>query len=174
MDPLSITAGIIAVIGAARSAQQGLNRLLSLQGANEQLLQTINEVCCSKLLDAPINWQYYVRRKAKVTCWQYKVSDLRALLNDVHEILKSSSTFQDKFSSQSSESLPKLIQYAQKILEDLEKLVAKCLTAPLHDEDPVKVKKWTWLRTAEKMKPLQESLRHVRNSFSATLSSMTS
>jgi hypothetical protein len=56
MDPLSITAGIIAVIGAARSAQQGLNRLLSLRGANEQVLQTINEVCYSKkLLDAPIN-----------------------------------------------------------------------------------------------------------------------
>ena len=44
MDPLSISASIIAVIGTIRTVSQGLERLASLRHAPDQLLALTNEV----------------------------------------------------------------------------------------------------------------------------------
>lgn len=43
MDPLSITGTVIAILQLARSSGQGLNKLLSLRGAPQQLQQMWNE-----------------------------------------------------------------------------------------------------------------------------------
>jgi len=44
MDPLSLTASIIAVVTALHSAAQGLEKILSIREAPEQLAQVYNEV----------------------------------------------------------------------------------------------------------------------------------
>lgn len=43
-DPLSIASGIIAVLGAAGKTAQGLDKLLALRHADEELFALINEV----------------------------------------------------------------------------------------------------------------------------------
>lgn len=43
-DPLSISAGILAVLGAAGKTAQGLEQVYSLKDASKDLLCVINEV----------------------------------------------------------------------------------------------------------------------------------
>jgi hypothetical protein len=44
-DPLSLTASILAVVGAAQAAAKGIRKIIALKNAPEQLLQIYNEVC---------------------------------------------------------------------------------------------------------------------------------
>jgi len=44
MDPLSITAGVLALLGAARKTFQGLEKLLALKDAPRELVVIVNEV----------------------------------------------------------------------------------------------------------------------------------
>lgn len=50
MDPLSLTANILAVVGAAKSAAQGLSRLRNMRRAPQKLLLFTNEVGTVPLL----------------------------------------------------------------------------------------------------------------------------
>lgn len=55
MDPLSLTASIIAVIGAASATAQALEKLRSLRHAPQQILVVLNEVC--RLACQDVIWQ---------------------------------------------------------------------------------------------------------------------
>ena len=44
-DPLSLTASILAVAGAAQVAAKCVGKIILLKNAPEQLLQIYNEVC---------------------------------------------------------------------------------------------------------------------------------
>lgn len=50
MDPLSLAANIIAVIGAASATAEGLKRIVRLRQAPEEALQFMNEVHFSSIL----------------------------------------------------------------------------------------------------------------------------
>lgn len=45
MDPLSITASVIAVVQLAAAVGKGFRLLLDAHGSSDQLLQIMNEVC---------------------------------------------------------------------------------------------------------------------------------
>ncbi|PWY90020.1 hypothetical protein BO70DRAFT_132733 [Aspergillus heteromorphus CBS 117.55] len=145
MDPLSLTASIIAVVQAAASVEHGLAKLLAVRGANDHLLQTINEV-----------------------------SDLRAILHDIHATIKS----RDECTmgeSKALETLPALCTEIQRSIQELDTLVAGCIIyEPRDGETPWKVKRIAWLKANEKMKAIQNELRESRLKLSTAIASMLS
>jgi len=50
MDPLSISASILTIVGAAEATRKGIQRLSSLRHAQAQLDAVNNEVCMMMLI----------------------------------------------------------------------------------------------------------------------------
>ena len=147
MDPLTITTGILAILGAAAKADQGLRKLLALRGASDQLLQLLNEV-----------------------------NDLRAVLADIQQTLDIRSRDQSA-GAIITQTLPALCSQVQRSTNELEKLIATCLDEGRQSDKGAsaqKVKKMRWILANEKMKDIQNDIREGRLKLSMAIASMLS
>ena len=136
-DPLSITASIIAVIGAAEGVTKTLAKIRNIRNAPQELLSLINEV-----------------------------SDLRIIFGDVQKYLQNAqrsqsmprrSTHQEELHHMSI-----LINRAKDKLLELDKLIQYRLTKPESIADHVKVSRREWARAKSTIEGFRQSLRDIR------------
>ena len=78
-DPLSVTASIIAVLGAAEGVSKTLAKIRNLRHAPEELLALINEVSDLRIILGDV--QNYVRDNAGFPALQDTLQHLSVLLN---------------------------------------------------------------------------------------------
>ena len=139
MDPLSLTASIIAVISAARALTLGLNKLGSVRGASA-LLDSVKE----------------------------EVSSLCAVLGQVEHGITHLGIFSSFSSEELSRSaqepgqlLQSILHNAQQKLLQLRQIVDSCLKDASNGEAP-KVRKLLWLRRQSQIEQLQKEVSDIR------------
>ena len=131
-DPLSITAGIVAVVGAAGGITKTLGKIKDLRNAPDELLALINEV-----------------------------SDLRLILNDLqHYILQN--TQRQQILQEELQHLSILVGRAKDKLLQLDELIQYRLVKPDSIFGEIKVSKREWARARSSIVRFQQSLRDIR------------
>lgn len=145
MDPLSITAATLALIGAANQVAVGLSKLASLKGAPAAILALNNEVSDLRLVLQEAEPLLLKHKQATApsqpTCPQ-KMVDATFLLS---------------------------IERAKEKLLDLESVIQNRLMTRLGAIDRL-----GWLREQDKVRKAQTDLRTVRLNITAALGVVTS
>ena len=147
MDPLSMTAGILAVIGAGSTVHKGLKKILSARRLPDILFQLNNEV-----------------------------TDLQYVVQDVDDLLRqrSQSTGEDPCPLSSYASLTSALEHAKATLLALESLIVHELTTVDSLDGRTKMNRITWLRVESKVKSLKDDIRTDRVRLSSALSLLAS
>ncbi|UKZ47295.1 hypothetical protein TrVGV298_001513 [Trichoderma virens] len=145
MDPLSITASVIAIVQLTAAVGSGFQRLMSLRGASDQLLQVMNEV-----------------------------TDLEALARDMQSILQERDEA-SSLDSATLATLPGLCQQVTALMQELKDIVQGCLKEEITSTaSSLKIKRIAWLRAADKMNTMQARIRAMRLRLSSALASIQS
>ena len=147
MDPLSMTAGILAIIGAGSTVRKGLKKIISARRLPHILLQLNNEV-----------------------------TDLQYVVQDVDDLLRqqSQSTEEDRCPLLSQASLTSALEHARVTLLALESLIVNELTTVNSLDGRTKMNRITWLRTESKVKSLKDDIQTDRVRLSSALSLLAS
>ena len=143
-DPLSFTAGIIAVIGAADGVATTLAKIRSLRNAPDELLALTNEV-----------------------------SDLRIILRDIENHFSQSTnrpqTPQDQLGHMSV-----LINRAKERILELDRLIQYRLVKPESVSDQIKISRQQWARAKDVINKFRQSLRDIRLNLMAQMLTINS
>ena len=147
MDPLSMTAGILAIIGAGSTIRKGLKKIISARRLPDILLQLNNEV-----------------------------TDLQYVVQDVDDLLRqrSQSTAEDQCPLSGHASLTSALEHAKATLLALESLIVNELTTVDSLDGRTKLNRITWLRVESKVKSLKDNIRTDRIRLSSALSLLAS
>ena len=147
MDPLSMTASILAVVGAGSTVRKGLKKLISARRLPDILLQLNNEV-----------------------------TDLQYIIQDVNDLLRqrSQSTGEDRCPLSSHTSLTSALEHAKATLLALESLIVYELTIVDSLNGRTKIDWIMWLRVESKVKSLTDDIRTDRVRLSSALSLLAS
>ena len=147
MDPLSMTAGILAIIGAGSTVRKGLKKIISARRLPDILLQLNNEV-----------------------------TDLQYVVQDVDDLLRqrSPSTGEDRRPLSSQASLTSALEHARATLLALESLIVNELTTVDSLDGRTKMNRITWLRVESKVKGLKDDIQTDRVRLSSALSLLAS
>ena len=147
MDPLSLTASILAVIGASSAIGRGLKKTISARRVPNILLQLNNEV----------------------TDLQYVVQDIEDLLRQ-----KAQTSREDRGLLPSYASLSWALGHTKQTLLALESLIAYELSTVDSRDGRSKINWITWLRAESKVKSLKDDIRTDRVRLSSALSLLAS
>lgn len=146
MDPLSISAAIVALIGAANQVAIGLNKLASLKGASAAILQLNNEVSDLRLILQETEHLLLRHRQAAgpdlATCAATSVDEPLLLLS---------------------------IDQARNNLMDVESLIQNRLMTRLGVID-----KLGWLLDQDKVRKAKENIRKAKLDITAALGVVSS
>ena len=147
MDPLSLTAGILAIVGAGNTVRKGLKKIISARRLPDILLQLNNEV-----------------------------TDLQYVVQDVDDFLRQRSqpTGEDRCPVSSHASLISALEHAKATLLALESLIVYELTTVDSLDGRTKIDWVTWLRVQSKVKSLKDDIRTDRVRLSSALSLLAS
>ena len=131
-DPLSITASIIAVVGAAEGVGKTINKIRNFREAPYELFSLINEI-----------------------------SDFRIVLGDIEgNLIQNTSYIQ--LQAEQSEHMSALLDRAKEQLLQLDELVQYQLVRPDSTSQQVKVSRQTWARATNTVKTYRKSIRNTR------------
>ena len=131
-DPLSITASIVAVIGAAGGITKILGKIKNLRNAPNELLALFNEV-----------------------------SDLQIILKDLqHYILQNIE--RPQILQEELQHISILVGRAKDKLLELDELIQYRLVKPESISDQIKVSKREWARAKDSIERFRQSLRDIR------------
>ena len=131
-DPLSITASIIAVVGAAEGVTRTLSKIKSLRKAPDELLALINEV-----------------------------SDLKIILRDVQSYI-ARNTQRPQISQEELDNISTLVNRAKDKLLELDKPIQYKLVKPESISDQIKVSRREWIKAKNTIEKFQQGLRDIR------------
>ena len=147
MDPLSLTASIIAIVGAGSAVGKGLKKILSARNLPDVILQLNNEV-----------------------------TDLQFVVQNVDDLLRhqAESTQEDSRPMQSHTSLAWALVHAKQTLLALESLIAYELTTVDSRNGQAKIDRISWLRAESKVKKLKDDISTDRVRLSTALSLLAS
>lgn len=147
MDPLSLTASIITVVGAGSAVNKGLKKILLARNLPDIVLQLNNEV-----------------------------TDIKYVVHDVDNLLRQHAqiNLDDRRPSQSQASLAWALERAKQTLLALESLIAYELTTVDSHDGRTKIDWISWLRVESKVKSLKDDVRTDRLRLSAALSLLAS
>lgn len=147
MDPLSVTASILAVIGAGSTIGRGLKKIISARHLPDILLQLNNEV-----------------------------TDLQYVVQDVNDLLRQQAqrTREDQDLLPSHASLGWALEHAKQTLLALESLIAYELITVDSRNGRTKIDWISWVRVESKVKSLKDDIRTDRVRLSSALSLLTS
>ena len=147
MDPLSITASILTVVGAGSTIGKGLKKIISARRLPDILLQLNNEV----------------------TDLQWVVQDVDDLLRQQRQV-----TQEDRGLLPSHTSLTSALIYIKRTLLALESLIAYELTIVDSRDGIPRLDRIAWLRVESKATRLKDDIRTDRVRLSTALSLLTS
>ena len=153
MNPLSLTASIIAVIGVGGQAARAVRKLASLKGASDTVLALNNEI-----------------------------SDLRLVVLAIQDIFQKQQTNGVQFpGSTASEvdinaSVTSSLRHAKEKSVELDALYRRLSTSAPGTNGPASlpVNRVAWLREQRRIRQMQEDLRDVRLKLNATLGVLNS
>ena len=136
-DPLSITASIIAVVGAAEGVTKTLAKIRNIRNAPEELLALINEV-----------------------------SDLRIVFGDVQNYIQSTERSQTTSrlatTNEVLQHMAILINRAKYKLLELDQLIQYRLMKPESISNHIKVSRREWTRAKTTIESFRQALRDIR------------
>lgn len=147
MDPLSLTASIITVVGAASTVSRGLKKILSARNLPHIVLQLNNEV-----------------------------TDLQVVIQDVEDLLcrRAQVNREDRKPLQKQASLVRALEHANQTLLALQSLIACKLTTVDSRDGRIKFKRKSWLLVESRVKSLKDEIRTDRLRLSAAQSLLAS
>ena len=147
MDPLSVTASILAIIGAASTVGKGLKKITSARRLPGVLLQLNNEV-----------------------------TDLQYVVQDVHNLLQQQTQIDGENGGllSTNPSLASALGHAKETLLALESLIAYQLTTIDSRDGTTKIDSISWLRLEPKVKCIKDDIRTDRVRLSSALSLLAS
>ena len=147
MDPLSLTASILAIIGVGSTIGKSLKKLLSARRLPDILLQLNNDL-----------------------------TDLRYVVHDVDDLLQQQVqvTGEDREPLSSYASLTSALEHAKKTLVALELLVVYELTTVSSRDGRTRIDWMSWVRVESKVKRLKKDIRTDRVRLSSAMSLLTS
>ena len=147
MDPISITASILAIVGAGGTIAKLLKKTLAARRLPDILLQLNNEV-----------------------------TDLQYIVQDVDDVLRlqARTIREDQGLLPSSASLSSALEHAKQTLLALESLIAYDLTTVDSRDGMIKINRISWLRVESKVKGLKDIIRTDRIRLSSALSLLAS
>ena len=154
MDPLSLTASIITIIGVGGQAAKAVKKLASIKGTPEILLALNNEL-----------------------------SDLRLIVSAIEDVFRTQQTSSGRLhpggqvheASVNASIVLSLDQVNQKVheLDAMHQKMTQCASGSNTSTTP-NVNKGVWLAEQKKIKRLQEDLRSSRLKLSAVLGILNS
>ena len=136
-DPLSITASIIAVVGAAEGVTKMIAKIRNIRNAPEELLALINEVSDLRIIFGDV--QHYLQNAQRCQSMPRVFTDL----TELHHMFI-------------------LINRAKYKLLELDELIQYRLTKPESIADHVKVSRREWARSKTTIEGFRQSLRDIR------------
>ena len=147
MDPLSITAGILAIVGAGSSVGKGLKKILTARRLPDILLQLNNEV-----------------------------TDLQYIVQGVDDVLRlqARTIGENQGLLPGPASLTFALEQAKQTLLALESSIAYDLTTVDSRDGTIKIDRISWLRVESKVKGLKDNIRTDRVRLSSALSLLAS
>ena len=149
MDPLSLTASIVAIIGVGGQAAKAIEKLASVRGAPDAILALNNELSDLRLIITAIEEVYQVQRT---------VGSTSSSGNQVYE------------ASIDASIVSSLEQVNSKVLELQSMYQRLTQSIPVSSSSTaLKINRATWLVERKKLKRLQEDLRAARLKLAATL-----
>ncbi len=149
MDPLSVTASLLAVLGAASAAGRALQHVSDLRHAPDQLVALTNEVC---ILSCLVNTALVHHR--------IKVADLQVVLKTAGEVVESRIE-----TSQDCGSLARILQRASLSIAELNQLINHELVrkgAAQNPDGKPKASHTGFLRRHGKLRSLKDELREIK------------
>ena len=152
MDPLSLTASIIAVVGVGGQVARGLRKLASLKGAADLILALNNEISDLYLVTLAIQDVYERQRISRVQSLNEQIEEEEHTDASIVHSLK-----------QANETVIKL------------KTLYNRLNTPAPDgSGTIGFNKMAWLLEQERVRQMQADLRNVRLKLAATLGILNS
>ena len=151
MDPLSLTASIIAIIGVGGHAARLIKRVASLKDASELILALNNEI-----------------------------SDLRLVVSAIQDIFEKQRADSIQFpGSTTSEidantSVTNTLCHAKEKSIELDALCRRLGSSALGASGSTSINKMTWLREQRRVGQIQEDLRSIRLKLNTALGVLTS
>ena len=139
-DPLSITASIIAVLGAAEGVTKMVGKLKSIQHAPTELLALLNEI-----------------------------ADLTLVLRHVQNFVRSQSARSPISNQDQFQHLSTLIDKAKEKVLRLDELIEYRLVKPDSTPQSIKILRLEWVKARRPLKDFQQSLRDIRQNISTHL-----
>ena len=139
-DPLSITASIIAILGAAEGVTKMVGKLKSIQNAPTELLALLNEI-----------------------------ADLTLVLRHVQNFTRSQSTRSPQLFPDQFQHLSTLVDRAREKVLRLEELIEYRLVKPDSTPANIKISRLDWVKARRPLKEFQQSLRDIRQNISTHL-----
>ena len=143
-DPLSITASIIAVVGAAEGVTKTLSKIKNMRHAPDELLALINEV-----------------------------SDLRIILSDIHSYIVEN-TERPQIPYERLQHVTIFVNRAKEKLLQLDELIQYRLTKPESVTDQIKISRREWARAKTTIERFQQNLRDIRLNIIAQMTVVNS
>ena len=131
-DPLSVTAGIIAVLGAIEGVSKTLGKIKNIRNAPQELLALINEV-----------------------------SDLKLVLADVQSYVADCAT-RRQLPQEPLQHMSTLANRATNRLLELDELIQYRFTKADSITDQIKVSRREWARARSTIETFRQSLRDIR------------
>ena len=146
MDPLSLTASIIAIIGVGGQAAKTVKKLASIKGAPDAVLAPHNEISDIRLIILAIQDVFEKQRTTGIPFPGYRASEIYI----------------------DASVISALEQANEKVLE-LEAMHDRLISFSFGHSGSTTMDKITWLRERKMLKLLQEGLRNARLKLAATL-----
>ena len=143
-DPLSITASIIAVVGAAEGVTKTISKISNLRNAPNQVLALINEV-----------------------------SDLRIILGDIHSYIIEN-TQRSQISQKRLQHTTIFVDRAREKLLQLDELIQYRLTKPESVPNQIKISRREWAGARATIERFQQDLRDIRLNIIAQMTVVNS
>ena len=141
MDPLSLTASVIAVITAAGTVASGLKKLQVIANATDELLALMTEV-----------------------------SDIQIVLEEVNDALRAQGGYGEHMSLNLAKLLIRAKTTLLRLNKVIQTHVAKSQASGTSPSGP-KVARLTWMMERSTVRTLQEDLRLIRLNLATTLAS---
>ena len=139
-DPLSITASIIAILGAAEGVTKMVGKIKGIQDAPTELLALLNEV-----------------------------ADLTLVLRHVQNFTRSQSARSPQSLQDQCQHLSALVDRAREKVLRLEELIEYKLVKPDSTPESIKISRLEWAKARRPLKEFQQSLRDIRQNISTHL-----
>lgn len=164
MDPVSVAASVLTLLGAAATAGRALERLSTLKHAPDNLVALVNEVETHLSIKLEDNLLIFP-----------KVSDLRVVLHNVRDAVQ-----ERVKTSQECGNLAYVVHRASVKMSELNRLIYGNLVKTggtgcnsLAEEDTVKASRRAFLRHSGKIKALKDDLQELKMSLLVAMGTLT-